>query len=78
MQGWQVPKKMSLADDVREIKEDVRAIRASLYGNGRQGGLFERVALLEHTNRLWRYGAAVLIGVFSSVAASIVLKLLVP
>jgi len=68
---------MKLSDELHEIREDVRAIRAALFGNGKTG-LFERVALLEQRSRVAQYIVMVVIGVAAAVAASIVSRALFP
>jgi len=61
---------MAIADDVSEIKEDVRTIRQALFGNGKTG-LFERVALLEQSNRLARFIIVAVVSIATSVVGTV-------
>ena len=62
---------MAIADDVSEIKEDVKSIRRALFErqNGR-AGLFERVALLEQSNRLARFIIVAVVSIATSVVGT--------
>ena len=60
-----------LSNDIREIKDDVRAIRNLLHGNGKSG-IIERLAVLEAQNRLARYVITSIIATVTAIVATVI------